>query len=425
MINNRELALLIWVTISVAALLLHRGLRLSVTRALLKPIIAIPILLLAGWVLGLAFASARIHLWEGELTIDITVWFFGTALVLLFSATQALNEERFVRQAILGVISVGVFVEVFVNLYVFSLWAELALLPVLAVPPMLSVVAGSGQRFASVKALIDTVLALIGFTLIAYVAFQIVTDWQEFDRTGALRKFALPIWLTIGIVPFIYLFSLYVAYDGAFTWIDFETDQRRQRWRVKLALILALRLRIRDVAEVRGYWARQAADAPTIRDAKRVMEQFKASRRQREHAALEAEERLERYAGVDGADEDGLRLDQREFKETTSALRWLATAQMGSYRNRGGRYRPELVEILKSGFEHCGLPPDHGITLWVADDGQSWWAYRRTVTGWCFAIGAADPPSDEWLYDGPEPPTGPPGEDPAWGERWGIDAKNW
>lgn len=425
MINNRELVLIIGVTVAFAALLLHRGFRSSVARASFSPVIAVPILLLAGWVVGLAFASTRIHLWDGELTIDATVWFFGTALVLLLTATQALSEERFFRRTILGIISVGVFVEVFVNLYVFSLWIELALLPALAVLLMLSVVAGSEQRFASVKALIDTVLGLIGLALIAYVVFQIATDWQDFDRTGALRKFALPVWLTIGVVPFVYLFSLYFAYDGAFRQVDFETNQRRQRWRVKVALVLHLRVGIQDIAAFRFYWAKRAAAAPSFRDATQVIDDFKASRRADQRAEAEAQDRLRQYAGVDGADEEGRRLDQREFRETTSALRWLATAQMGRYRNRGGRYRPELMEILKSGFEHCGLPPDHGITLWVADDGQSWWAYRRTVTGWCFAIGAADPPSDEWLYDGPEPPTGPPGEDPAWGERWGIDAKNW
>ena len=72
-----------------------------------------------------------------------------------------------------------------------------------------------------------------------------------------------------------------------------------------------------------------------------------------------------------------------------------------------------------------GLPEEHGIHLNVSDDGQAWWAWRRTVTGWCFAIGANDAPPDQWLYDGADPPNGFPGEDPAWGDRWGIDAKNW
>lgn len=137
-------------------------------------------------------------------------------------------------------------------------------------------------------------------------------------------------------------------------------------------------------------------------------------------------ERLERernahYAGSHECDEFGQRLDRREFDETRAALQQLASMQMGWYRNRGGRYRPELLELLKSD----GLPAEHGIELRVSEDGQSWWALRRTITGWCFAIGATEPPPDQWLFDGPEPPSGLPGDDPAWGERWGFDATNW
>lgn len=100
----------------------------------------------------------------------------------------------------------------------------------------------------------------------------------------------------------------------------------------------------------------------------------------------------------------------------------MAAAQSGWYSNPEKVYRADLVELLQP---FPGLPDDHGIEIEVANDGQSWWAWRRTITGWCFAVGAAQPPPDEWLYDGLDPPTGFPGEDPAWGERWGTDARNW
>ena len=428
MINNRELALVIWLGAVLALFLLRGNLRpilFQLVRVILHPVLVIPVLLMAGWVGGLILVAARISWWEAELATDTAVWFFGTAIALMFSVNEALREERFFRRTIIGAVKVTVLVAVFINLYVFSLWIELILLPTLTVLLMLSVVAGTEQRFASVKTLVDTVLALIGFALFSYVVFQVVADWQDLDKAGALRKFALPVSLTIGIVPFVYLFSLCIAYEGAFKQIDFETDRRRQRWRAKLALALCLRVGIQDIAAFRFYWAKQAAAATSFRDATQVINEFIASRRADQRARAQAQDELRQNAGVDGVDDDGRRLDQREFKETIDALRALATAQMGWYRNRGGRYRPELLEILQSRFERCGLPADDGISLWVADDGQSWWAYRRTVTGWCFAIGAAAPPPDEWLYDGSEPPTGPPREDAIWGERWGLDAKNW
>ena len=89
---------------------------------------------------------------------------------------------------------------------------------------------------------------------------------------------------------------------------------------------------------------------------------------------------------------------------------------MGHYRKRN-RYDPELLALLGDGFARHGLANEHGIEMKVSEDGQAWFAYRRTVTGWCFAIGAAGPPPDQWEYDGQNPPRGFPGTDPIWGER--------
>lgn len=127
------------------------------------------------------------------------------------------------------------------------------------------------------------------------------------------------------------------------------------------------------------------------------------------------DDRLRRYAGSDETDREGRRLDRREFKETTDALRWVATCQMGWYR-RNDRYRPDLLDLLSDDFTRHGLPSESGITMRVAKKGQAWYAWRRTITGRCFAIGSSGPPPDQWELDGPEPPKGFPGQDITWGE---------
>ncbi len=101
---------------------------------------------------------------------------------------------------------------------------------------------------------------------------------------------------------------------------------------------------------------------------------------------------------------------------------------MGWYRNNdANRYRSDLLEFVLDGYAGRRLPDPPGIEMRVSDDGQRWFAWRRTVSGWVFAIGAAGPPRDQWEYDGPDPPAGFPGEDPAWGPRaYGDDANvNW
>jgi len=127
-------------------------------------------------------------------------------------------------------------------------------------------------------------------------------------------------------------------------------------------------------------------------------------------------EREAALAGSDEVDEQGRRLDQREFGPTRESLRWLAICQMGVSRNTG-RYDANRLGIVESSFPRKGLPAEHGIEMHVSSDGQAWWAWRRTVSGWCLGIGAVGPdPLAQWFYDAGDPPAAGPDEAP---EEWG------
>ena len=427
--NERQLATLIWLVVFALLILLHpkgrAGIRDIAARVANLKII-IPIVALFVYVGVLVFVGWRVKWWTIDFTTDTVFWFFGSALVLLFNIDRVPKTERFFRQAILGTVGVTALTEFFVNdLFVFSLAVEFFLImPVLSVLMIISVVAGHKPRFRSVKRLVDSVLALVGISFVVYIGVRVVSGWDAIDKLGTIRTFALPLWLMIGVLPFIYLMSLYSNYECTFRWIDFKQNEGASRWRAKLALVLRLNGKLRDISDFTMFWSKEMAATSTFCEAWRVVGKFLASQREHQWAEADKKDRLRRYAGIDGVDNEGRRLDQREFEETKAALQALATAQMGWYRNRGGRYRPDLLEILELRFEHHGLPKNHGIELYVSDDGQSWWAWRRTVTGWCFAIGAAGPPPDEWLFNGPNPPKRFPGQDKQW-QHWGAGTKNW
>lgn len=83
----------------------------------------------------------------------------------------------------------------------------------------------------------------------------------------------------------------------------------------------------------------------------------------------------------------------------------------------GARFQPELLDICAPTFLKRGLPADHGIEIAVTDDGQAWWAWRRTLPGLVFAIGQTarveagrygDGNVFQWKYEGAEPPAGRP-----------------
>ena len=434
MLNNREIAALIWVSAAVLWALSKKSVRessMQVVKAFLKPQILLPLVAMLAWVGLELWIGVRLALWNTDLAKGTILWTLGSAGILLFNCQQIdpdSDDLQFFRRTILATVGVAAFVEFFVNLYVMSLPVELVFQIVVAVPSMMVAVAQQKPEYKSVKVFCERVLVLIGLALFALAARQVYLHWQQLDARELLLDFALPVWLTVGLVPFLYLFSIYVAYDAVVQRINWKKTGRGARWRSRLALLSVLHFRVGTVRRFAGYWyfMRILGEAQTFSAARGVVAEFLDDLRRAEQAKLDEEERLRRYRDSQDLDDEGRRLDRREFAATIHALQWLATCQMGWHRN-GGRYRRDMLKILDDDFTRHGLSKESGIRLHVAQDDQSWFAWRRTVTGWCFAIGAAGPPPNQWMYDGPEPPKGFPGEDSSWGDGPFADRvnRNW
>lgn len=428
--DNREIAALIWLGAAALWVLSQQNLRESiggVVKAVFQPLIVIPLLAMLAWIGVEVWAGARLLLWNAALAKTTVLWTAGSAGVLFFNCAQAAADPHFFRRTIVATVGVAAFVEFFMNLHVMSLPAELVLQFVVIVLSLLAAVGGLKPEHKPAKILCEVLLAIIGFALFIYTVRQAYLGWDRIDGRALLLEFALPIWLTAGLLPFLYVLSFYVVYDAAFRGINWATADGRSRWRSRLALLSALHFRTGAVRKFTWNWAKRLSEAPTFSAARGVVAAFLEELRRARQAQLDEQERIQRYTGSQETDAEGRRLDRREFAATIDALRWLETCQMGWYRNRGGRYRDDLLKMIGDDFTRQGLPKESGITLRVSRDCQARYAWRRTVTGWCFAIGAAGPPPEQWEYDGPEPPQGFPGKDRGWGDRPFSDQgnRNW
>lgn len=429
--NNRQWAFIVWIAVLVVWAVARRSTRSSlgsVLSAVASPKVLASLAVLAGWVAGLVYLASQVRLWDTDRTTDTIFWFLTTGLVLFGNFGHVSKERHFLRRKAVATLEISSVVEVLSEVFVLNFVSELFLLPVLAMLGGMSAVAAQRHEHRQMK-LADGVIAIASIALLLYVIVSLVNNWGSLDRGDLLQQFALPVWLTVGVLPCIYAVGLLAAYELAFIRIDWKSEAGWwARMRAKLVLLTSIHVKAREVGGFSGPWLFKLASAASFRAGRRVIADFKQALRD---AACDAEQkraRLARYAGVDGVDDDGRPLDRREFEETTDVLRWIATCQMGWYHNNDAdRYRPDLLEFVLDGFAAKQLPDPPGVEMSVSDDGQKWLAWRRTASGWVFAIGAAGPPPDQWEYDGPEPPAGFAGDDPAWGARpFGQDASlNW
>ena len=103
------------------------------------------------------------------------------------------------------------------------------------------------------KVLCVWVLAVIGLAVFAFSTWRIFLHLHLLDVRELVLDFALPVWLTIGLAPFLYIFSIYVAYDGVFHRISRENTGRWSHYRSRLALLSVLHFRAGTVRRLAGY----------------------------------------------------------------------------------------------------------------------------------------------------------------------------
>ena len=123
MLNNRELAALIWVGAAAVCALSTKSVRegfVGVVKAFLQ--LLIPLAAMLGWVSLELWVGVRLAIWNSALAKGTILWTLGSAGALLFNCTQLHSDSdpHFFRRTVLATVGVTVFVEFFVNLYAIS-----------------------------------------------------------------------------------------------------------------------------------------------------------------------------------------------------------------------------------------------------------------------------------------------------------------
>ena len=280
-LNNREWATLFWLGVVLLLVLWRKE-----TRALLGDVVRIaagwkiwvPFLALVAWMAILVMLAYRIRLWTTDLIKDTVIW-VGSGVALYFSVTQVRRQPHFFRGAALTGFKAAVFIEFYVNLYVFPFLIELILLPMITMLLMLSLVAGRDEKTRDVKRFIDALTALVGLALLAFVTISLILNWRQLDWPGTLRRLALPIWLTLGLLPFLYVLSLFSNYEQAFLQLRWASRDPMAIRRAKLALLTELNVHTRLVGNFVIPWPARLTRAASFHEARRIVRDYRESMR--------------------------------------------------------------------------------------------------------------------------------------------------
>lgn len=417
MLNSREIATLIWLTVGVAIFVLVPNLRRSVgppVRAMLRTLANYRVLriffLFLAWCALWVWLASLTGLWKPELLKDSVLVVAGVGFPLLFRAMRAKTGADIARQIRREALSLSVVFAFYLNFTPLPLWAELLLAPALAFFGMMVAFGTHDARGRPFVGCSSVFLVLIAVGLIVWTALQTVTNWTTLDLPSIALQLALSVWLPLVMFPFLYAVAFYAATESLLVrlkWLN--KDMTRS---ARLGVFLGLRFSVRWVKALTGRY-NYVAEATGFRDGLGKVRTFREDVARREVREQHRLDSLKVLAGEPGTDGSGAQLDRREFHGTKSALRWIHVTQSGQYEAQGNRFWNDLTDMMLRPLSRYDLPDDHGVVVETTANRQKWRAWRRLPSGWVLGIGATGP-RGEYLYAAAKPPASWPSESEEW-----------
>lgn len=232
--NNREIALLFWIALIVLAVVLSK-LRKSLVpifKILTGKMFLIIFSLIGAYLYGIILLLKNLEVWQTSNLKDVLFWFFSVGLILVFKINEAKSNAYF-KGIFLAAIKWTIVLEFIVNLYSFSLFTEIFILPVLVFLAMTQAVAEMDEKHKMVSKFLRNVIAIAGLSIFSYSLYKTILNFDEVLTFQNLVSFLLPSTITILFIPFIYFLALYSTYESYFINLDFMTVKKDKVKEVK------------------------------------------------------------------------------------------------------------------------------------------------------------------------------------------------
>lgn len=225
--NNREIALLFWVALIVLAVLVSklRKSLIPIFKILTGKMFLIIFSLIGVYLFGIILLFKNLEVWQNSNLKDVLFWLFTVGLILVFKINDAKSNAYF-KGIFLSAIKWTIVLEFVVNLYSFSLFTEIIILPVLVFLAMTQAVAEMDEKHKVVSKFLQNVIAIAGLSIFSYSLYKTIVNFDDVLTFQNLVSFLLPSTITILFIPFVYFLALYSTYESYFIHLDFMTVKK-------------------------------------------------------------------------------------------------------------------------------------------------------------------------------------------------------
>jgi len=250
MLDNREIAILVWLAVFLTWVVAKREIRdaaAGLFRAAFQARLAIYYSLVLGYVALIVAVLRQLGFWHLDNLKSTLLWLFTAAFVMAIQVGLARDTGAYLAKAVREGLKISVVLEFITNLYPVTLLIELLLVPIATILTCMLVIAESKEKYKPLRGPINAILALLGLALLAYAISEARTEFRRFTNLSTLVEFLLPIVLTILFVPFLLSAAAWMKYESVFTRLQFFIEDPDLRAFTKLQLVKRFGFNLRGV----------------------------------------------------------------------------------------------------------------------------------------------------------------------------------
>src|SRR4051812_26999328 len=144
------------------------------------------------------------------MTETTLLWFAGTVIVNTLTARR--KDTRYFRRLVLSNVELAAAIAYLTNISPFPVWMWLLIVPTAVVFAAVQALAAVDLKYARAAKPAGCIVTGLGLLVLASSVVYLVNHFDSIVSWERGEDFLLPLILTLGFIPFLYVFGLVAAY---------------------------------------------------------------------------------------------------------------------------------------------------------------------------------------------------------------------
>lgn len=254
-----------------------------------SPQILIFFILLVLYAFFIILVISHFPFWRWFYLKDIIIWGLFVGVPICFHSVSWNLEEHYFRKVVSNNLKLSVFIDFFLNTFTFGIIAEFVLQGIIIFLSLLQAISSTEEKYASAKKLFDALLAIIGFAVFFQTIRVAIYTYPNYDIEEWIITILIPLVLSILYIPMAYLMALYSRYQLLFLHLRFKDSSNKWaslQYKYKVKVIFMCGLSLYNIVLFRNCYTRHMLDPISEKEFDTIVNEFKASRKQKQNRSL-------------------------------------------------------------------------------------------------------------------------------------------